>query len=94
MTDFLPVGIYPPAYHTTGGRILKAKFCYFALFVATTLIPVPHTSAMMTSPGWMGRCATAVFSARATSKIFSLGTSPAVRTETTGPLRLCSGRYR
>ena len=60
------------------------KICYFAFFVATTSTPVPHTSAMTTSPADTGSFTRVVLRAWATENTFSLGTSHAVRTDTTG----------
>ena len=43
--------------------IYNIQYAYFALLVATTLTPVPHTSGIITSPAAMGSRARAVFRA-------------------------------
>ena len=71
-------------YSLKSGTAIFSFYLLPTVFVATRSTPVPAMSARMISPRWTGAWTAAVWIASIHSRIFPLGMSAAVLTETMG----------
>ena len=71
-------------YSLKSGTAIFSFYLLPTVFVATRSTPVPAMSARMISPRWTGAWTAAVWNASIHSRIFPVGMSAAVLTETMG----------